>query len=234
MAAALFASKYYPTPINSNVTNNAINQTNTAYNTDQGDAKIDWNITQKDRLSARWSQEYQNDPQTNSLAILANGSPHAPVHNAVGTWTHTFGPNILNEARFGASWITLSTDTTFDPQHWRPRDPAWNRQRQHRRSWPAAAGLWRRYSAGTRQWDAQQRWQPVVNQNFNDTVIQFDDGVTITRGKHVFKTGFQMWRFRLNTFYSGNSGEYGSILFGGAFTGDPASDFFTGYPEANR
>jgi hypothetical protein len=63
-------------------------------------------------------------------------------------------------------------------------------------------------------------------------VIQVDDGVTITRGKHVFKTGFQMWRFRLNTFYSGNSGEYGSILFGGAFTGDPASDFFTGYPGA--
>ncbi len=72
----------------------------------------------------------------------------------------------------------------------------------------------------------------VVNQNFDDTVIQFDDGVTITHGKHVFKTGFQMWRFRLNTFYSGNSGEYGSILFGGSFSGDPASDFFTGYPEA--
>ena len=72
----------------------------------------------------------------------------------------------------------------------------------------------------------------VIAQNFADTVIQFDDGVTITRGKHVFKTGFQMWRFRLNTFYSGNSGEYGSILFGGAFSGDPASDFFTGWPVA--
>ena len=63
-------------------------------------------------------------------------------------------------------------------------------------------------------------------------MIQFDDGVTITRGKHVFKTGFQMWRFRLNTFYSGNSGEFGCILFGGGFSGDPASDFFTGWPVA--
>ena len=71
-----------------------------------------------------------------------------------------------------------------------------------------------------------------MNQNFDDTVIQFDDDVTITHGKHVFKAGFEMWRFRLNTFYSGNSGEYGSILFGGAFTGDPAGDFFTGYPGA--
>src|SRR3984957_12877926 len=73
---------------------------------------------------------------------------------------------------------------------------------------------------------------PVQNSTFADTVIQFDDGVVITRGKHVIHTGFQMWRFRLNTFYSGNSGEYGSILFGGAFTGDPSSDFFTGYPGA--
>ncbi len=72
----------------------------------------------------------------------------------------------------------------------------------------------------------------MVDQNFADTVIQFNDGVTVTHGKHVFKAGFQMWRFRINTFYSGNSGEYGSILFGGSFSGDPASDFFTGYPVA--
>ncbi len=69
----------------------------------------------------------------------------------------------------------------------------------------------------------------VVNSNFADTVIQFDDGVTITHGKHVFKTGFQLWRFRMSNFYSGNSGEYGSLIYGGAFTGDPSSDFFTGY-----
>ena len=72
----------------------------------------------------------------------------------------------------------------------------------------------------------------VVDSKFADTVVQFDDGVVITHGKHVFKTGFQLWRFRLNTFYSGNSGEYGAILFGGAFTGDATGDFFTGYPGA--
>src|SRR3984957_13212904 len=85
VAAALFASKYYPTPINANPTNNAVNLQNQAYNSDQGDARIDWNITQRDRLSARWAQAYQNDPQTNSLLILGNGFTHVPIHNAVGT-----------------------------------------------------------------------------------------------------------------------------------------------------
>ena len=78
----------------------------------------------------------------------------------------------------------------------------------------------------------------ISNQDFADTVIQFDDGVTITHGKHVFKAGFQMWRYRINTGYTGNTGQYGDILFGPSsvgnvdFVGDPAADFFTGYPEA--
>jgi Carboxypeptidase regulatory-like domain len=232
VAAALFASKFYPTPVNNNVTSNAINQVNQAYNTDQGDAKIDWNITQNDRLSARWAQQYQNDPQTNSLAILGNTATHAPVHNAVGTWTHTFSPNILNEARFGASWITITTATSFNSAI-----GDLGTQLGIANANTVGPGLLLLgFGGGTAPSPGNGTLtnvgNAVINQNFADTVVQFDDGVTITRGKHVFKTGFQMWRFRLNTFYSGNSGEFGSILFGGSFSGDPASDFFTGYPVA--
>jgi hypothetical protein len=46
-----------------------------------------------------------------------------------------------------------------------------------------------------------------------------------------------MWRYRVNTGYTGNTGAYGDILFGAGstnvdFVGDPAADFFLGYPEA--
>jgi hypothetical protein len=232
VATALFASKYYPTPINSSPTNNAINQVNQAFNTDQGDAKIDWNITQSDRLSARYSQQSQVNPLTNSLAILANTATNAPVHNAVGTWTHTFGPNILNEARFGASWITITTATSFVPSI----GDLGSQLGIANANTVGPGLLLLGFGGGTAPAPGNGTLtnvgNNVIGQNFADTVIQFDDGVTITRGKHVFKTGFQMWRFRLNTFYSGNSGEYGSILFGGSFSGDPASDFFTGYPVA--
>jgi hypothetical protein len=232
VAAALFASKFYPTPINGNLTNNAVNQTNQAYNADQGDAKVDWNITQRDRLSGRYSQEYQNDPLINSLAIQANTATHAPVHNAVGTWTHTFSPNILNEARFGASWIGITTDTSFVSSI----GDLGTELGIANANTVGPGLLLLGFGGGTAPSPGNGTLtnvgNAVINQNFNDTVIQFDDGVTITRGKHVFKTGFQLWRYRLDTFYSGNSGEYGSILFGGAFTGDPASDFFTGYPGA--
>ncbi len=68
----------------------------------------------------------------------------------------------------------------------------------------------------------------IVNQDFADTVIQFDDGVTITHGKHVFKAGFQMWRYRINTGYTGNTGQYGDILFG------PSAVLVTSISSATR
>jgi hypothetical protein len=232
VAAALFASKFYPTPINGNPTNNAINQVNQAYNSDQGDARIDWSITQRDRLTARWAQAYQNDPQTNSMLILGNGFTHAPIHNAVGTWTHTLSPNILNEARFGASWITLLTGTTFDPAIGKLGTELGIANTNTTGPGLLLLGFGGGESDGPGSGTLTNVGSQVVNQNFADTVIQFDDGVTVTHGKHVFKAGFQMWRFRVNTFYTGNSGGYGDILFGGSFSGDPASDFFTGYPVA--
>ena len=191
VAAALFASKFYPTPINGNLTNNAINQTNQAYNADQGDAKVDWNITQRDRLSGRYSQEYQNDPLINSLAIQANTATHAPVHNAVGTWTHTFSPNILNEARFGASWIGITTDTSFVSSI----GDLGTELGIANANTVGPGLLLLGFGGGTApaplNGTLTNVGNAVINQNFNDTVIQFDDGVTITRGKHVFKTGFQ-------------------------------------------
>ncbi len=232
VAAALFASKYYPTPINANPTNNAINQTQSSLDTKQGDAKVDYDLTSKDRISARYSQQYQNDPSTNSLLIQGNGYTTAPVHNATGSWTHTFGANILNEARVGASWITILSGTTFTPSIGDLGTQLGIANANAVGPGLLLLGFGGGLATAPGNGTLTNIGSNVVDQNFADTVIQAGDNVTITRGKHVFKTGFEMWRFRLNTFYSGNSGEYGSILFGGSFTGDPASDFFTGYPVA--
>ena len=232
VAAALFASKYYPAAVNNNQVNNAVNDKNNAINTDQGDAKLDWNITQKDRLSARYSQAYQNDPTSNGQLILGNSYVHIPISNAVGTWTHTLGPNILNEARFGASWMTISTGTSFNPAIGDLGTSLGIANANTAGPGLLLLGFGGGTSTEPLTGTLANLGSSVVDSKFADTVVQFDDGVVITRGKHVFKTGFQLWRFRLNTFYSGNSGEYGAILFGGAFTGDATGDFFTGYPGA--
>jgi hypothetical protein len=238
VAKNLFASKFYPTPINNQTTNNAINTLTQAFNADQGDVKIDYTITQNDRFEGRYSQGNQNDPSSNSQLILGNTFGLAPTHNAVGTWTHTFSPSILNEARLGTSWITISTGTSFDPSIGNLGTALGIANTNA--SGPGllllgfGGGLAPSPGTGTTLTNVGSQ---VVNENFADTVIQFDDGITITHGKHVFKTGFQMWRYRINTGYTGNTGEYGDIVFGGGsngggFSGDPGADFFLGTPEA--
>ena len=70
----LFASKYYPTPSIAGDINNFSGVTHSVYNNDQGDLKIDYNISDKDRLFARWSQMYLNEPVNSSWAIANTGA----------------------------------------------------------------------------------------------------------------------------------------------------------------
>ncbi len=114
VAAALFASPLYPKTINGNLTNNALQEISNQYNSDQGDVKIDYDLNSKNRLSGRFTRAYQNDPETNSQPLLANGLATAPIWSTVGDWTHTF-TNVVNDARFGWNHVILNTGSTWDP-----------------------------------------------------------------------------------------------------------------------
>jgi len=73
-----------------------------------------------------------------------------------------------------------------------------------------------------------------VQQKFNDAVIQASDAVVINHNRHVFHTGFEFWRYRINTFYTGNSGSLGNIAFSGVFTSsNPAASGLGGYGGAD-
>jgi hypothetical protein len=235
VAKNLFASKFYPTPVNNSPTNNAFNTLTQIFDNNQGDAKVDWNISAKDTLFGRYSQSFQNNPQVNSIAILGNPSSTAPIQSGVGQWTHTFSPNLLNEARFGINYIKVNTGVSFDSSL-----GDLGTQLGIANANTAGPGLLLLgFNGGTAPAPGMGTGgsltnvgNAVVTQTFHNSVTQFDDGLVITHGKHVIHTGFQMWRYKVNTFYSGNSGEYGSILFGGAFSGFTGSDFFLGYPGA--
>src|SRR5258708_30423303 len=52
--------------------------------------------------------------------------------------------------------------------------------------------------------------------------------------RHVFHAGFEFWRDRVNTFYTGNNGALGSINFSGIFTSSaPAASGTGGYGGAD-
>src|ERR1017187_9393079 len=113
VAAALFQSKLYPTPVHSALQNNAVNTSNSAFNEEQGDLKIDFKATQKDNISYRFTRAYQDNPSFNSQVLLSNGYSSTPIYNTVGDWSRTIGNNLVNDARIGWSHITLNSGNAW-------------------------------------------------------------------------------------------------------------------------
>ena len=72
-----------------------------------------------------------------------------------------------------------------------------------------------------------------VVQLFHDTVFQYEDNLSITRGKHTFKVGFQYFRDRLNTYYSGNNGTLGFFNFTGVLHRLTDADLWLGDAQQN-
>jgi hypothetical protein len=244
VAAALFASSLYPKTINNNLTNNALEEISTAYNSDQGDARVDYRISDKDQVSGRFTRAMQTDPSTNSQALFGNGVVTAPIWSTVGDYTRTISNTLVNDARFGWNHITLNTGAAWDPSV-----GAFGQTIGIPNSNPAGLigllGL--DFGGGTPTSPGTGTLSNIgnsmVTQSFNSQVWQADDSITWSHGRHAFKFGGEFMRDNIKVFYSGNSGELGGMTFGPNFTasaptdplkntGEGMADFFLGLPTA--
>jgi hypothetical protein len=220
----------------------AVNTTAQQFNSDQGDIKVDYNVSDRDHIFARYSKGNQNDPQSNSVALLGNTVNEAYLQNGALNWTHSFTPNITNEARFGKNYVKLPHGlTTFDPSVGALANSIGivDGNPTGIDGLPLlgfAGGSITNITKGT----LDNLGSASVLEKFSSTVTQFDDVLIYTHGRHVIKAGFQTNKYNINVFYSGNSGELGAMLFGngpgGSYSGngtggDPAADWALGLPE---
>jgi Carboxypeptidase regulatory-like domain len=229
VATALFQSSLYPTPINAALQNNAVNTSNSAFNEEQGDLKIDFKASQRDNISYRFTRAYQENPSFNSQVLLSNGYSTTPIYNTVGDWTRLIGNNLVNDARIGWSHITLNSGNawassvgqfgnTLGIGNGNPADL------------PGLLSLTFSNSAVSGLGASEQ------TQSFDDHVWQFDEGLSWSHGRHNFKFGGQLSRQIIKTFYAGNNGQLGLMDFDGRFTspavgasgGDGGADFVLG------
>jgi Carboxypeptidase regulatory-like domain len=248
VAAALFASPLYPKTINGNSVNNALNQAGSQDNADQGDIRVDYRISDRDQISGRFTRAEDIDPITNSQPLLGNALSTAPIWNVVADWTRSIAPAVVNDMRFGWNHIILQTGTTWDPSVGN-----FGESIGIANSNPAglagllALGLNGGTPSGIGGGVYTNLGSSAVDQDFNTQVWQFNDSITWTRGRHTFKFGGEYWFNSIKTFYSGNSGELGSLIFEPNFTatsavttaggvaptgGSALADFFLGLPSA--
>jgi Carboxypeptidase regulatory-like domain len=234
VASNLFASALYPSPTNTNPQNNAVYTTNSQENVDQGDAKVDYKASSKDNISYRFTRAFQNNPSANSDATIGNGFSTTPIWNTVGDWTRTITSNLVNDARFGWSHITLNNGTSWASNvgqlgntlgigNGNPGD---------------LDGLLAINLSNTA---LSNFGNAETGESFNDQVYQAEDALSWTHGRHTFKFGGEFNHEIIKTFYPGNNGELGLMDFDGRFTsdtigsagsgsGDGAADFFLGLP----
>ncbi|HEX8891722.1 MAG TPA: hypothetical protein VF783_00285, partial [Terriglobales bacterium] len=249
VANHLFASPLYPKNINGNLSGNALNSVGSQDNADQGDIRADYRPSDRDQISGRFTRAFDSDPISNSQPLLGNALATAPIWNVVGDWTRSISPTLVNDVRLGWNHIVLATGPT-----WGSNVGDFGQSIGIANSNPdglaglLALGL----NGGTPSSVNNNGTYTIfglsgIAQNFNTQVWQANDAVTWTRSRHTFKFGGEYMFNSIKTFYSGNSGELGSLIFDPNFTAssatktaggvDPAggsslADFFLDFPSA--
>ena len=236
VAQNLFNSSLYPKAIGTELQQNAVNSTSSAFDVDQGDIKADYKPNEKDTISGRFTRAYQNNPSANSQVLLGNNYATVPIWNTVGDWTRMISTNLVNDARFGWSRITVNNGNG-----WAPSVGQFGNTLGIGNGNPGSLDGLLSLGFGNSYVSSVGQGQQI--QNFDDHVWQAEDSVTWTRGRHTFKFGGQYFHQIIKTFYSGNNGELGYLNFDGRFTsdtiggaatgaGDGSADFVLGLPDS--
>jgi len=230
VATKLFAdTRVFPKQTGDSLIDNLRYSTHSAVHSDQGDVKVDWKPTERDYFTARYSQGSQDSQGYNSYLLAFPAFRTAPVQHGVINWTHTMGPRMVNEARFGINHNNLTNGAS---------DNGIGDYAQELGIRNSGSGL-----LALRGFAYVSQIGSVndgVAQLFTSNVFHSADNVTLILGRHMIKTGGQVMRQQVNTFYAGNNGRTGYINFSGRFSAASAvnptgtlvgeSDFVLGLP----
>jgi hypothetical protein len=191
----------------------------------QGDAKIDWQPTESDHISGRYSQMYTINASTNGTDVLTpNLTREYPLKNFVADYVRTITPRLVNDVRAGAQ-IFPANDQIYT--------------NATSGNLPQEFGL-----PGV-----QESILPAMSfgytgigssdgvEIFHDTTIEAEDSLTWTHGKQTIHGGFELFHYIMNDVYAGNQGAAGSFNFSGQYTGangnigNAFADFLLGLPQ---
>jgi hypothetical protein len=182
------------------------------------DGRVDHNFSERDVVFVHYL--YKRITALNAQAFmppLGQANQQRDSTTGVVSWTHTFGPGLINEARTGVG----RNSNRFHPtligsdllsQIGIPGIPTTG---AYGVPFFTITGL-----TGTNQ---------SSNGLSVDTDYQFTDNLTWTHGAHSTKFGFDAIRDYIPGFTFNNI--YGSFNFSGAYSGSPTADLLLGLPQ---
>ena len=191
----------------------------------QGDLKVDFEPTQSDHISGRYSQMYTINQSSNGTDQLTpNLTREYPLKNFVGDYVRTLSPRLVNDARFGMQ-IFPANDQIYTNATSGNLPQEFGLPGVQESILPAI-------SFG---------YTPIGSSDgveiFHDTTVEAEDSITWTHGKHTIHGGFEYYHYIMNDVYAGNQGAAGAFNFSGQYTGtsttngNPFADFLLGLPQ---
>ena len=208
VAKNLFAdTRVFPRQTVNSLLDNLTYTTHSAIHSDQGDMKGDWKPTERDYFTVRYSQGSQESQGYNSYLLAFPAFKTVPVEHGVINYTRTIGPRRVNELRFGLNHNNLTNGTS---------DNGLGDYAQQLGMKNAGSGLMA--LRGFAYSSAMGNANDGIQQLFTSNAFHTSDNVTVVLGRHMIKTGGQVMRQQVNTFYSGNNGRTGYMNFSGRFT----------------
>jgi hypothetical protein len=231
VARKLFAdTRVFPQQTVNSLTDNLRYTTHSAIVADQGDIKMDWRPSERDYVTARFSDGAQDSRGYNSYLLAFPPFSNVPLQHGVLNWTRTISARLVNEARIGVNHNSIVSGNS---------DNGIGDYAQQLGIQNAGSGLLA--LRGFAYVSALGNANDGVAQFFTSNVFHYADNVTMIFGRHMVKTGGQVIRQQVNTFYSGNNGRTGYIDFTGRFTAANAinptgtlvgeADFVLGLPS---
>jgi len=239
VALYLFSNpKAYPLPNHATsdplgIQNNFIGPSGSFSKNDQGDAKVDWKLNDRDSFAFRYSQGYAEDGQTaDPLPVQFPIANNYPDHFFDANWRHTFSPSIVNLFTVNYGRIRFNNGVSTDPSGifgltgnqlvgipGNPQQTAgFSSQNMN-----GTSGAGYPDGFGTNP-------SPEI---FIDNIFGYSDYLTWQRGRHLLKFGGEFLRYQQNSFYPGNDGELGAFNYSGQFTSSPFDPNSSPYPFAD-
>jgi hypothetical protein len=185
---------------------------------DQGDGRIDYNLSQSNQFFGRYSQSGRLDVVPTPLPGLANGGGGASgkgfedTKGAALGYTHIFSPAVVNEFRVGFNYVHVRRGVPLGGNQLPPPELRVPGVPDN----PSTNGITLFRPNGYRR---------TGDPGFAPTILasqerQIRDVLSLTRGRHTIKVGAEMRWSEFNIFQVADPN--GTFVFTGQFTSDPA------------
>jgi hypothetical protein len=212
----------FPAPNAPGITNNYVSTPQRVDNIDAADARVDHNFSAKDQLFVRGSYSYEpkiTPAPCDTIAICA-GSSQTGLENdsvvsiAVGE-THVFSTHMVNEFRVGYSRIHSPRTNFYSDQS--GINAQYGIQGINFDAAPYG-GLTQIKISGLSELGTHNN----IPQDEIGAETQYNDNVTIDRGRHIIRFGAEYER--LKTSILSSQYPHGNFAFTGAFTDNPGGN----------